>query len=71
MTELRVITGTDTFTYYLDGNVQIYPCRCGDIHHNFYDWLHHECYHDTTWKHDQIEGIGYCVECGKTIELVD
>ena len=65
------ITGTDTLTYYYKDGKQVYPCRCGQTHNDVYDWLHHQCYHNTVWKHDEMEDIGYCVECGKTIELVE
>jgi len=70
-TETR--TGTDSFTYHHDGGGRIYPCRCGEVHggeYGFYDWVHHECDHGTVWKHDEMEGVGYCVDCGKTIKLV-
>jgi len=66
----KIRTGSNTFTHYFEDNGQVYPCRCGETHRDFYDWARHECSHDEVWLHDEIEGIGYCVECGKTIHLV-
>ena len=28
------------------------------------------CTHDEVWVHSELKGIGYCVQCGKTIKLI-
>ena len=68
MIEIRSYS-TDT-TIVVDSNgKRIYPCRCGEEHTHSREWMEHECFHDTVWKHDEIDGIGYCGQCGKTIMI--
>ena len=69
--EVKTRTGANNYLYYYEDGKLVYPCRCGETHGEFYDWAHHECHHNVVWVHDQMDGIGYCVECGKPIKLVE
>ena len=63
---------SDDITIFLEGNEQVYPCRCGETHrgeYGFYDYFHHTCDHDEVLM--LHEDIGYCIACGKTISIID
>ena len=61
---------TKVFTHYFEEEKEIYPCRCGKTHEDFYDWAHHNCDHDDIVLIHGLE-FGYCAKCGKTINIID
>jgi len=72
MGRMMIKTASNNPTIFLEGDKQVYPCRCGETHkgdYGFYDWYHHECYHDALVM--LFNGVAYCVECGKSITIID
>lgn len=64
-----ISTASNNFSLYFQDGKEVFPCRCGEIHENKEDWMKHQCFHDRVCRHDQIEGLGFCTQCGKLIEL--
>ena len=65
---VEVKTDSNSFTIHLEGDKQVWPCRCGETHrgdYGFYDWSHHTCFHrDVMWMDIPNAGQVMCSECG-------
>lgn len=69
-----MLTGSQSWTTYLEDGVRVFPCRCGETHRGDYaheEWDHHNCIHRGEMCVIPLEPIGdgtdaqvMCMECG-------
>ncbi len=67
-------SNSNSTVQYMDGNEQVWPCRCGQVHrgdYGQYDYGHHECFHDSGLVHLDDNDPNYlaCPDCGKTFHI--
>ncbi len=73
--EMMIKTSSSNWTQYYENGERVYPCRCGETHrgdYGFYDYMHHECFHDgVVWKITEpgLPDLYLCSDCGKLFVL--
>lgn len=72
MPEPTAASGSQTI--HMEGDEQVYPCRCGETHRGpyaVYDFGHHNCFHDEPLQQLMTDDPDWliCPMCGKTFRV--